>query len=231
PNFLSRVSLKDIWKPATQEICGNDIWRQLQAAFSVLFSRSTLQEPAFKELVLLYTTAIDLKENEKQFDFPTLQLKIYKRIPLPDLKVIFPNKKLSFRILDTVRLDIATILGLLAYLVNYRFEDFLSSPSAFMLDVIATGALIIYVTRVVLGYKQTWDRYQLLVNRTLYEKTLASGFGTAHFLVDASEQQEFKEAILAYAFLLQAESSKVETSQKRIADLCERFVFSKFKEQ
>lgn len=229
-NFLSRVSLKDIWKPATKEICENDVWRQLRAAFSVLFSRSTLQEPAFKELVLLYTAPADEKGNEKSYSLPTLQLKIYKMIPIPDLKVIFPNKKLSFRILDTVRLDIATILGLLAFFINHRFEDFFISPSAFMLDVIAFGALIVFITRVVLGYKQTWDRYELLVNRTLYEKTLASGFGTTHFLVDASEQQEFKEVILAYALLLQVENNQV-GSRKRIADLCEHFLSSKFKEQ
>nr|POE91882.1 hypothetical protein CFP56_79130 [Quercus suber] len=62
--------------------------------------------------------------------------------------------------------------------------------SAVILDVVAISALIIYVTRVALGYKQTWDRYQLLVNKTLYEKTLASGFGSVHFLLDASEQQQ-----------------------------------------
>lgn len=33
--------------------------------------------------------------------------------------------------------------------------------SAVLLDVIAVSALIIYVTRVALGYKQTWDRYQV----------------------------------------------------------------------
>jgi hypothetical protein len=31
---------------------------------------------------------------------------------------------------------------------------------------------------------------QLLVNKTLYEKTLASGFGSVHFLLDASQQQQ-----------------------------------------
>ncbi|KAL0015519.1 hypothetical protein SO802_002588 [Lithocarpus litseifolius] len=62
--------------------------------------------------------------------------------------------------------------------------------SAVILDVVAISALIIYVTRVALGYKHTWDRYQLLVNKTLYEKTLASGFRSVHFLLDASEQQQ-----------------------------------------
>ncbi len=67
--------------------------------------------------------------------------------------------------------------------------------------MIASISLIVYVTRVALGYKQTYDRYQLLVNRTLYEKTLASGFGVVHFLMDASEEQQFKGAILVYSLL------------------------------
>lgn len=36
--------------------------------------------------------------------------------------------------------------------------------SAILLDVVAVSALIIYVFRVVLGYKQTWDRYQVSLN-------------------------------------------------------------------
>ncbi|XP_043696666.1 uncharacterized protein LOC122647308 isoform X1 [Telopea speciosissima] len=99
-----------------------------------------------------------------------------------------------------------------------------------MLDVIAVSALIIYITRVVLGYKQTWDRYQLLVNRTLYEKTLASGFGSVHFLLDASEQQQYKEAILAYALLLQSGSDKV-NCRWTVGNTCERFIHEKFKEK
>ncbi|XP_027339738.1 uncharacterized protein LOC113853530 isoform X2 [Abrus precatorius] len=210
PTFLSRISLSDIWRPATRKYCRNDPWKMLKTSISILFSQSVLQEPAFEELILLYTKEVGDTNAKDKADVPSLQLKIYERIPIPDLPVIFPHKKLSFRIIDTVRLDVATILGLLAYFINYKFENVLSSPSAVLLDVVAISALIIYGSRVVLGYKQTWDRYQLLVNKTLYEKTLASGFGSVHFLLDASEQQQYKEAILAYAVLLKAEKGQVE---------------------
>ncbi|URE48717.1 hypothetical protein MUK42_14537, partial [Musa troglodytarum] len=186
-------------------------------------------EPAFQELVLLYNEKEDQNENDTAGIDP-LQLKIYEKIPIPDLPVIFPHKKLSFRILDTVRLDVASLLGLLAYFINYKFENIASSPSAVLLDVIAISALIIYLSRVVLGYKQTWDRYQLLVNRTLYEKTLASGFGSVHFLVDASEQQQFKEAVLVYAILLHPETYQI-SSRKNIKDSCEKFMYDRFEEK
>ncbi|GAV79245.1 DUF3754 domain-containing protein [Cephalotus follicularis] len=228
PTFLSRITIGDIWKPASRKNCGNDLWKMLKTSVSILLSESILQEPAFKELILLYTNDISERQTNDEAEVPSLQLKIYEKIPVPDLPVIFPHKKLSFRIIDTVRLDVATILGLLAYFINYKFEDILSSPSAIILDVIPITALIIYVTRVALGYKQTWDRYQLLVNKTLYEKTLASGFGSVHFLLDASEQQQYKEAILAYAILLKEENGQIGCPQS-LGDKCERFMYDMFK--
>ncbi|XP_071928754.1 uncharacterized protein [Coffea arabica] len=172
PIFLSRITLGDIWRPASLKHCGNDFWKMLKTAISILISQSTLQ----------------------------------------------------------VRLDVATILGLLAFFINYKFEDILSSPSAILLDVITVSALLIYVFRVVLGYKTTRDRYQLLVNRTLYEKTVASGFGSVHFLLDASQQQQYKEAILAYAILLKGENCQM-VSARRVGDECEKFIFDVFNEK
>ncbi|GAB4852071.1 hypothetical protein Ancab_016262 [Ancistrocladus abbreviatus] len=128
PVFLSRISLGDIWTPATRKYCGNDIWRMLRTAVSIIFSESILQEPAFQELILLYNEETGDNEMRSKLEIPSLQLKIYEKIPIPDLPVIFPHKKLSFRVLDAVRLDIATSLGLLAFFINYKFEDILSSP-------------------------------------------------------------------------------------------------------
>ncbi|XP_022992156.1 uncharacterized protein LOC111488573 isoform X1 [Cucurbita maxima] len=225
PIFISRISLSDIWRPAMKNY-GNNIWKRLKTSISILLSQSVLQEPAFQELILLYTKGG--RNSGDKTEVPSLQLKIYEKIPIPDLPVIFPDKKLSFRIIDALRLDAATILGLLAFFINYKFENVLSSPSAIVLDVVAFSALVIYITRVVLGYKQTWDRYQLLVNRTLYEKTIASGFGSVHFLLDASEQQLYKEAILAYAILLKEEKGEVRCG-KSVGDKCERFLYEVLK--
>ncbi|KAL9270927.1 hypothetical protein AKJ16_DCAP12164 [Drosera capensis] len=239
PVSISRITLTDIWRPATGKYCGNDIWKMLRTTISIIFSRSVLQEPAFDQLILL-TKETSEDETGDSSEIPSLQLRIFEKIPIPDLPVIFPNKKLSFRILDTVRLDIATIVGLLAYFINYKFEDVLASLSAVLLDAVAATALLIYIARVALGYKQTWDRYQLLVNKTLYTKTLASGFGSVHFLLDASEQQQYKECILAYAMLLNAEKGQQVTreyfklqaiNRSILGEKCERFLYDVFKEQ
>ncbi|XP_015070580.1 uncharacterized protein LOC107014959 isoform X1 [Solanum pennellii] len=228
PIFLSRISLSDIWEPASRKLCGNDFWRMLRTSIFILLSKSTLQEPAYQELILLYIKGNCEGGDADIADFPSLQLKIYEKIPIPDLPVVFPHKKLSFRILDSVRLDIASVLGLLAYFINYKFEN-MFSLSAILLDVVAVSALVIYVSRVVLGYKQTWDRYQLLVNRTLNEKTIASGFGSVYFLLDASEQQQYKEAILAYAVLLKENIQ--ESCARNIGARCEKFIYDLLEEK
>ncbi|XP_049395659.1 uncharacterized protein LOC125859862 isoform X2 [Solanum stenotomum] len=213
PIFLSRISLSDIWEPASRKLCGNDFWRMLRTSISILLSKSTLQEPAYQELILLYIKGTCEGGDTDIAEFPSLQLKIYERIPIPDLPV---------------RLDIASVLGLLAYFINYKFEN-MFSLSAILLDVVAVTALVIYVSRVVLGYKQTWDRYQLLVNRTLNEKTIASGFGSVYFLLDASEQQLYKEAILAYAVLLKENIQ--ESCARNIGARCEKFIYDLLEEK
>ncbi|KAK3428485.1 hypothetical protein EUGRSUZ_E00011 [Eucalyptus grandis] len=226
PISISRISLSDVWRPVTEKSWTNNVWEVLKTGVSILLSQSILQEAAFQELVLLYNEEVN--ESDVQGESESLQVKIYEKIPIPDLPVIFPHKRLSFRIIDTVRLDIATVVGLLAYIINYKFEDILSSPSAIFLDAIAISALVIFLIRVVLGYNQTRERYQLLVNRTLYEKTLASGFGSVHFLLDASEQQQYKEALLAYAILLKANQNQIDARQC-IGDKCEKFMYDTFK--
>ncbi|KAF8379870.1 hypothetical protein HHK36_027335 [Tetracentron sinense] len=43
PISLSRITLSDIWRPAMREACGNDLWKMLKTAVSILFSQSILQ--------------------------------------------------------------------------------------------------------------------------------------------------------------------------------------------
>ncbi|KAL2319227.1 hypothetical protein Fmac_028196 [Flemingia macrophylla] len=55
--------------------------------------------------------------------------------------------------------------------------------SAILLDVVAISALIIYGTRVVLGYKQTWDLYQveMPIDKAL-DTLLRLGLATENFI-------------------------------------------------
>ncbi|GAB4852069.1 hypothetical protein Ancab_016260 [Ancistrocladus abbreviatus] len=147
----------------------------------------------------------------------------------PSTTDCFSSLNLDNVLLDTP-LEIQSGTTLLLHVPMMQLSPPFPIRSAILLDVISISALIIYVTRVALGYKQTRDRYQLLVNRTLYEKTIASGFGSIHFLLDASQQQQYKECILAYAILLNVENGQI-TCQSTLGEECERFLYDVFEEK
>lgn len=41
--FLPRITLSNIWEPASRESCGGNVWKMFQNAVSILFSKSILQ--------------------------------------------------------------------------------------------------------------------------------------------------------------------------------------------
>jgi hypothetical protein len=53
--------------------------------------------------------------------------------------------------------------------------------------------------RSVLGYLQTKDKYRLVLTRRLYYQNLDNNAGVFFRVLDEAEEQEFREAILAYA--------------------------------
>ena len=71
--------------------------------------------------------------------------------------------------------------------------------------MIALCAFIIgaigYGVRSFLGYLRTKDRYQLSLTRNLYYQNLDNNAGVMFRLLDEAEEQESREAILAYYLL------------------------------
>lgn len=59
------------------------------------------QEPAFQELILLYTKDFAEGDTEDNSEAQALQLKIYERIPIPDLPVNIPKTSMSVNSLFT----------------------------------------------------------------------------------------------------------------------------------
>ena len=93
-----------------------------------------------------------------------------------------------------------------------------------VLAFVSLASLIGYGCKVFFGYKQSKDRYQSLVTRSLYDKSLDNDRGVIFALVDALEQQEVKESLIAYFYLWQ-NGPKTEDELDAIA---ERFLLDDF---
>lgn len=106
-----------------------------------------------------------------------IQIQVYRDIPLPDWKLVLPDKLLQFRPLDLVRTDLFALVGLAAVLVNARYDSV-------VLEVVTLVSAGAFLVRVVLGYQRMAERYRSYVNEVLQQRTLASGEGAIEFLAN-----------------------------------------------
>eukprot|EP00039_Didymoeca_costata_P030048 m.27687 g.27687 ORF g.27687 m.27687 type:complete len:597 (-) comp7921_c0_seq2:155-1945(-) len=84
-----------------------------------------------------------------------------------------------------------------------------------VLAIVAT-----YAVKMVMNWKAQQTRYQNLITATLYNKFMDSDHGVRAFLVDATFEQDYKEALLAYFFVWQGRAQSIE----ELDDECEKFL-------
>ena len=73
------------------------------------FRKTLLQEPTFSQLVLVFRLLPDKKANPDQSIDRTIHIKTLVDIPMADLEVVFPEKRLSMKPVDLIKV-IATVV-------------------------------------------------------------------------------------------------------------------------
>ena len=204
-----------------------------QASFSWLKSKSLLQEPALERVVCLFRfrppvplvnklpliSRFMKKAPEVEQD-PTIFVKIFKDIPMADMEMVFPEKKLRMRPFDkavlTIVILIAAVMGVIK--LNAKGDDFGFLP------ILITLGLLIFKT--VTGFLRTRMKYIAKMAQELYSKNLDSDTGVLQYLVDSIEEQEFKESAIAYMLLLNAGEP---LSEEQLDERAEAFISEHFK--
>ncbi|MBO52848.1 MAG: hypothetical protein CMJ69_18945, partial [Planctomycetaceae bacterium] len=161
------------------------------------FKRTQLQEPTFSELVMVYRLLPDGKDRAATSIDRTIHIKTLVDIPMADLEVVFPEKRLSMKPVDLIKLITTTVTGVA--IVTFKLMTALVI-NPYLLFILM-GSLFAYVGRTVVGYRTSRARYEHLVTDALYAKSRDNGLGVVLFLVDCMEEQEWKEALLAWTML------------------------------
>ena len=148
----------------------------------------------------------------------SIVLKIFKRVPKNDLETIFPNAEPKMSLKDKLMLWIPGIGGgvpiittkVIPTLINIsktsstvnllQIESFKNS---LMQGGAALGVLVLYLFRQFKEYKNKINAFHRMLTDSLYFKNLGNNSGVFHSLIDNSEEEEIKETIIAYCFLLQ----------------------------
>lgn len=147
-------------------------------------------------------------------------LKLFHNVPRPDLEMLFPNSEVRMRPVDKVTIGVPAIAGGVVIVVT----KLLASLGALFLlvgvwlglsnshvhlnqaQLVALGAGIGsvggYLFRQLAKFKNRKIAFMKTLTENLYFKNLDNNAGVFHNLLDAAEEEDHKEALLAYWLLL-----------------------------
>ena len=133
-----------------------------------------------------------------------LHIRLFKNIPTLDVETIFPNTSPSMRNLDKIKI-FAPLIGGVATIVSKYGPLLLGADAGDTDSSVIIGlltALGTYMLKTYLSYQKTREKYQTQVSKDMYFKGQANNSAAINMVVDLGEEQEVKEALLAYTFLL-----------------------------
>lgn len=146
-------------------------------------------------------------------------VKLFQNVPKADLEMLFPNSEVRMRKIDKVIIGASAAVGgvvvlvtklgasiillaaLLAYWLGLRSEDVAFTQQHFISFALGLGVFGSFIFKEWNKFKNRKIKFMKALSDNLYFKNLDNNAGVFHTLIDAAEE-DCKEAILAYAFLL-----------------------------
>ncbi len=156
--------------------------------------------PVFQRLVVIFRLK-EGKPNTRNLDTSDVFIKLFKDIPKMDLEMLLPGTRVKMSLKDRVKIIMPTVSGL-AVSIYKAVKGALLAAAAGVYGILAVlGVTCGYGVRSFYGYLQTKQKYQLNLTESLYYQNLDNNAGVLSRLLDEAEEQENREAVLAYYFL------------------------------
>ena len=182
---------------------GESVQERERRGWSTLFKPRREQLPSFERLVVI----LKLRANPRTrglVDTDDVHIKLFKDIPRMDLEMLLPGTRVQMSLVDRTKIVLPTLSGL-SLTIWKLLTGAVAVAAGGMYDGLAlcglVGGSIGYGLRSFHGYLQTKQRYQLSLTESLYYQNLDNNAGVLMRLVDEAEEQENREALLAWFFL------------------------------
>lgn len=148
-------------------------------------------------------------------------LKLFKNVPKADLEMLFPNTQVRMRLKDKLLIGIPAlvsggivistklgasviiIVSILSYWLGLNQQPLEISKTEILALLAGVGTLGAYLWKQYSNFKNRKLRFMQSLTQNLYFKNLDNNEGVFHRLIDEAEEEEVKEALLAYFFLNQ----------------------------
>jgi arsenate reductase-like glutaredoxin family protein len=146
-------------------------------------------------------------------------IKLFQNVPKADLEMLFPNSEVRMRTLDkaiiggsaliggTIMLvtklgaSLLLVSGLLAYWIGLSDKEVTITTKELLALAAGAGVLGGFIFKEWSKFKNRKLKFMKALADNLYFKNLDNNAGVFHHLLDSAEEEECKEAILAYFFL------------------------------
>ena len=193
------------------------------------FKKRTIDVDYF-ERVLMYVRFQDAehfaaqpKRKKLPFTPGTTQLKLFANVPVADIEMLFPNSEVRMKTLDKLMIGIpaaigvatmsAKILAVLYFLwALMRWVGAEAGVHAEQIDigklaaeaglVIGAGvAIYLFIGRQLMRYRFKKIQFLQALADNLFFRNLDNNAGAFHRVLDDAQEEDVKEAVLAYRFL------------------------------
>jgi hypothetical protein len=189
--------------------------------------KKTVSFPQYAR-VLVYTKFKEAqhftnREAEKlPFRPGSIIVKLFQNVPREDLEMIFPNVRIRMRLVDKIFIGVPAVAsgivviiaklfavvtflwGLLIFWLKFNPTEPDISRTKLATTGLALFAVGTYVVRQLSNFKNRKISFMKALSENLYYRNLDNDAGVFHHLLDAAEEAEVIEAVLAYHFLHQA---------------------------
>jgi hypothetical protein len=147
-------------------------------------------------------------------------LKLFRNIPKADLEMLFPNIELKMRTTDKLVLGVPAVVGgvpvliklapaLLALAIVFGFQSGEINTAALVAGLSGLLGLGLFLFRQWDKWKSRKVLFLKMLSENLYFRNIDNNEGVLTRLIDEAEEEEHKEAILAYHFLRKTDGLSV----------------------
>jgi hypothetical protein len=183
---------------------GDVVGRRTRRTWRNWFREEEVAVPIYQRLVVAFSIKEDAK-CDSHVDSSAVYLKLFKNIPKIDVDMLLPGSRIRMTMLDRGKIILPTVSGATLSIVKIVQGALAAALTATLWGMLITLGFIIgligYGLRSFMGYLSTRDRYQLSLTRNLYYQNLDNNAGVFFRLLDEAEEQEVREALVAYYVL------------------------------
>lgn len=177
---------------------GDTVVQRMRRRVRGAMRKEAVDVPVYQRLVLIFRFRPD-RPFSKYLDTDDVYIKLFKEIPKVDLDMLLPGTKVQMSLTDRAKIILPTFSGLTIAAAKAFFAF---GPAIGMWGLV--GGTLGYGVRSVYGYMNTRQKYQLNLTQSLYFQNIDNNAGVIHRMVDEAEEQDNREALLAYFFLWRA---------------------------